>query len=114
MEKRTYRDRAEENKKAVAKRRKKIKAMTIEYKGGKCCICGYHKCSAALDFHHIDDNDKSFGLSLRGLTRSWARTKAEADKCVLVCANCHREVHEGMTQLPMETLVEKSRDNGEG
>ena len=114
MEKRKYRDRAEENKKAVAKRRKMIKAMAIEYKGGKCCICGYKKCNTALDFHHKNDREKSFGLSVRGLTRSWVRTKAEIDKCILVCANCHREIHEGTTQLPMETSVEKSRDNGEG
>lgn len=104
MEKRTYRDRAQYNIKAVAKRRKKLKEMAIAYKGGKCCLCGYSKCKSALDFHHINDNDKSFGLSVRGLTRSWGRTKQELDKCVLVCANCHREIHEGITQLPVEIL----------
>ena len=103
MEKRKYSDRAEELKKAVAKRRKMIKAMAIEYKGGKCCICGYCKCNSALDFHHRDEKTKSFGLSVRGLTRSWERTRAELDKCLLVCANCHREIHEGITQLPKET-----------
>lgn len=103
MEKRKYKDRAEDLKKAVAKRRKKIKEMAIAYKGGKCCICGYDKCNSALDFHHKDEREKSFGLSVRGLTRSWDRTKAEVDKCTLVCANCHREIHEGITQLPIET-----------
>ena len=103
MEKRKYRDRAEDLKKAVAKRRKMIKQMAIKYKGGKCCICGYDKCNTALDFHHRDDSSKSFGLSVRGLTRSWERTRQEIDKCVLVCANCHREIHEGITQLPIET-----------
>lgn len=104
MEKRTYRDRAQYNIKAVAKRRKKLKEMAIAYKGGKCCLCGYNKCKSAMDFHHIDDNNKKFGLSVRGLTRSWDKTKTELDKCILVCANCHREIHEGITQLPMETL----------
>ncbi len=99
MENRKYCDRAEENKKAVAKRRKKIKSMAIEYKGGQCCVCGYSKCSAALDFHHKLGEEKLFGLGLNGMTRSWERTKAEVDKCVLVCANCHREIHEGMTQI---------------
>ena len=99
MEKRTYKDRAEENKKAVAKRRKKIKSMAIEYKGGKCCVCGYAKCNAALDFHHKPGKEKSFGLGLNGMTRSWERTKSEIDKCILVCANCHREIHEGIAQV---------------
>lgn len=113
MEKRTYRDRAEYLKLCVAKRRKKIKAMAVVYKGGKCCICGYKKCNSALDFHHLGEVKKGFGLSVRGLTRSWERTKQELGKCILVCANCHREIHEGITQLPEETLVETSRDNGE-
>ena len=91
-----------------------IKEMAIAYKGGKCCICGYDKCKSALDFHHKNGEVKNFGLSVRGLTRSWVRTKKELDKCVLVCANCHREIHEGITQLPTEMSVEKSWDNGEG
>lgn len=102
-ETRTYADRAEYLKKAVAKRRKKIKAMAIEYKGGKCMLCGYNKCVDALDFHHIDPSKKEFGLGLGGLTRSWDRVKKEVDKCVLICANCHRETHAGITQLPKET-----------
>lgn len=69
MERRTYRDRAEYMIKAVSKRRKKIKEMAIDYRGGKCCICDYHKCNSALDFHHIS-GEKQFGLSLHGLTRS--------------------------------------------
>jgi predicted HNH restriction endonuclease len=104
MEKRTYRDRAEYLKNAVAKRRKKMKAMAIEYKGGKCCVCGYDKCNSALDFHHLDEESKKFGLSVRGLTRSWEKTRTEIEKCILVCANCHREIHEGITQPPVETL----------
>lgn len=104
MEKRTYKDRAKYLIKAVAKRRKKIKELAIAYKGGKCCICEYSKCKSALDFHHLDNSEKKFGLSVKGLTRSWIKTKEELDKCVLVCANCHREIHDGITQLPMETL----------
>lgn len=102
-ERRKYADRAEYLKKAVAKRRRKIRSITVEYLGGQCMICQYKKCSAALDFHHRDPEQKKFGLSQRGLTRSWERVKTELDKCVLICANCHREVHAGITQLPMET-----------
>lgn len=66
-------------------------------------ICGYCRCQNALDFHHRNPEVKSFGLSVRGLTRSWEKIKKEIDKCVLICANCHREVHAGITQLPKET-----------
>ena len=93
-EKRTYADRAEYNKAAVAKRRRKIRLMAIEYGGGQCQICGYKKCNRALSFHHKDPSKKDFGLSTAGLTRSWEKTKVELDKCILVCANCHMEIHE--------------------
>jgi len=112
MNKRNYRQRAEYLKKAVATRRKKLKALAIEYKGGKCLFCGYNKCNDVLDFHHIISKEKEFGLSVRGLTRSWNKIKKELDKCVLVCANCHRELHAGILQLPKEILECTSRDNG--
>jgi hypothetical protein len=100
--KRTYSDRKECIKKAVAKRRRKLRSMLVEYMGGKCSKCGYNKCQNALDLHHVDPSQKSFGLSSRGLTRSWDRIKVEADKCILLCSNCHREV-ESMAQ---ETGIE--------
>ncbi len=78
--KRTYSDRAEYIIKAVSKRRKKLKQMSIEYKGGKCNVCGYNKCVDALEFHHLEE--KQFGLSKNGLTRSWDKTKTELNKCV--------------------------------
>jgi hypothetical protein len=100
-EKRTYADRREYLIKAVAKRRRKIKLMAIEYKGGKCQICGYDKYPGALDLHHISGK-KDFGIGDKGYTRSWERIKQELDKCILVCANCHREIEAGITQLPKE------------
>lgn len=107
MDKRTYKDRARYNIEAVSKRRKKLRAMAAEYKGGKCIICGYDRYIGALEFHHIDQDGKSFDLSSRGLTRSWERIKKEIEKCVLVCANCHREIHAKVVQLPKEILDEK-------
>jgi len=106
--KRTYADRREYMIKAVAKRRKAIKEKAIEYLGGKCFFCKYTRCHAALDFHHIDEKTKKFGLSQRGLTRSWEKTKMELDKCILICANCHRELHAGILQLSTEMLKRKS------
>jgi hypothetical protein len=99
-EKRTYADRREYLIKAVAERRRKLKSMLIEYKGGKCVLCGYRRYAGAFDLHHLNSSEKEFGLSVRGLTRSWDKIKKEADKCVLVCANCHREVHGGIRSLP--------------
>jgi len=113
MDKRTYSQRAEYLKKAVVNRRKKLKQMAINYKGNKCAICGYDTCIDALEFHHLDSEKKKFGLSTRGLTRSWDEIKKELDKCILVCANCHRELHAKQLQLPKEILDETSRDNGE-
>jgi 5-methylcytosine-specific restriction endonuclease McrA len=101
-ETRKYSDRAEYLKKAVSLRRQKLRDMAREYKGGKCALCGYNRCPSALDFHHRDPRKKDFGLSVRGLTRSWEKIKKEIDKCILICANCHREVHAGITQLPKE------------
>ena len=78
-EKRKYADRSEYIKKAVAKRRKKIKDMAIEYKGGKFILCGYDKCKDALQFHHLNSEKKEFGVAQSGLTRSWERVKNEIE-----------------------------------
>lgn len=75
--------------------------MAVESKGGKCQVCGYNKYLGSLSFHHLDENGKSFDLATKGLTRSWKRIKEEVDKCILVCENCHREIHGGVTRLPI-------------
>ncbi len=102
-DKRTYADRAEYLRKAVTKRRHKLREMAREYKGGKCMLCGYKRCPGALEFHHKDPKKKEFAISVRGLTRSWEKIQKELEKCVLICANCHREVHAGIAQLPSKS-----------
>lgn len=62
--------------------------------GGKCEVCGYKECAAAMDFHHVDPLHKDFTISQR--MTSFDAIKQELDKCVLLCSRCHREVHEGM------------------
>jgi hypothetical protein len=99
IETRTYSDRREYLAKMTSIRRLRLKKLLVESRGGKCQICGYYKCLTALDFHHKDEKTKEFELSQRGLTRSWRKILLEADKCILLCANCHREIHAGMTQL---------------
>ena len=76
--------------------------MAIDYKGGKCVFCGYDKCIQSLELHHFNSTEKDFGISDKGYTRSWERVKKEIDKCILICANCHRELHAGIKQLPKE------------
>jgi len=98
-DKRKYADRAEYLKQAVDRRRKKLRQLALEYKGNRCSVCGYNKCLKALEFHHLDSNIKDFGISAKGYTRSWMVIKQELAKCILLCANCHRETHEGPTQL---------------
>ena len=73
--------------------RKKIKEELITYKGGECQLCHYNKCNASLDFHHLDPNEKDFGISQNNTYRNIDKMKQEVDKCILVCANCHREIH---------------------
>lgn len=71
---------------------KKIKAVLSL--GGKCTSCGYNKNLAALEFHHIDPSTKEFALDLRVFSNlSDVKLNIELEKCVLLCANCHREVH---------------------
>ena len=100
IDSRKYSDRREYLKEAVSKRRKDLLKKAVEYKGGRCKICGYNKSKRALVFHHFDSAKKSFGISARGMTRAWAKVQKELDKCVLLCSNCHSEVHDHVTQLP--------------
>lgn len=75
----------------IKEHRSNIKKKCVEYKGGKCERCGYDKCIGALDFHHLDPSQKDFGISTN--IKSFDLIKKELDKCILLCANCHREEH---------------------
>lgn len=98
-ETRTYADRRQYMIKAVAKRRAKIRIMAREHMGGKCMRCGYSKYPEVLEFHHKNPSEKEFSISYRGHCRSWKRVKAEIEKCDLLCANCHRELHAELDKL---------------
>ena len=72
-------------------RNNKVKA--VDHKGGKCMRCGYNKYIGALEFHHRDPTTKECAWD--AMCRwTWARIVEEINKCDLLCANCHREVHE--------------------
>jgi 5-methylcytosine-specific restriction endonuclease McrA len=100
----------EKNKRAQ-QRRQALRARALEYKGGKCVICGYDKCPAAMDMHHISDLSKEFNISSR--MTSWERIKKELDKCELLCSRCHREVHDGMHPSLLALNEDRGRDEDE-
>ncbi len=77
--------------------RQKLKEKSIEYKGGSCERCGYDRCNSALEFHHLDPKEKDFGIGSYNVL-SWEKIKKELDKCMMVCANCHREIHENLNK----------------
>lgn len=77
---------------AVATRRRRIKEILVEDAGGACVKCGYSKYIGALDFHHSNPDFKEFQLSNGNIT-SLTKAREEASKCILLCANCHREEH---------------------
>lgn len=85
------------------------KLRMIAYKGGCCIRCGYNKSPRALHFHHLDSQAKEFTLS-NSRVYKWDTLKAELDKCVLVCANCHAELHEEQ-QIASHSLMEKPRSD---
>jgi transposase len=85
---------------AVARRRRKVKSILVAEAGGRCVVCGYGGNPHALHFHHVEPSEKDFALSRDGVTRSLARARAEAAKCVLLCANCHAGVEAAVIRLP--------------
>lgn len=74
------------------KRVKETKQRAVEYKGGRCEKCGYDKNLAALDFHHLDPSKKDVNFKTARHWK-WCRIKRELDKCIMVCRNCHAEIH---------------------
>jgi transposase len=85
---------------AVTKRRRLVKETLVCEAGGACVLCGYGRFAGALQFHHVDPRGKRFSLSALGVARSLERARAEAGKCVLLCANCHAEVEAGLAAIP--------------
>lgn len=76
----------------VKNSRQRLKERLAYVMGGKCCLCGYDKCITALEFHHKDPEEKEFTLGYKTYI-SFDKALIEAKKCILVCANCHREIH---------------------
>lgn len=82
-------------------RRFNLKEKCVKYLGGKCQFCQYNKCINALSFHHINPNTKSFEVS-GSHCKSWKLMQQELDKCILLCCNCHMELHYAKNSLAQD------------
>ena len=90
------------------------KIQLIQEFGGKCQECGYDKNIAALEFHHINPDEKDFQLDMRHLSNtSIEKLRTEVAKCKLLCANCHRELHNPEFYVEnLESLLNMYKDMG--
>jgi transposase len=90
---------------SVSRRRRRVKELLVEEAGGACCVCGYNRNARALHFHHLDPSEKRLEINARGAAVALGQLRAEARKCVLVCANCHAEVEAGLVSLASDGSV---------
>lgn len=96
-----------------------IKQKNVDHKGGSCQMtgdefpggkCGYNKYLGALSFHHLIQEDKSFAIS-NGRHLPWSAVEAELRKCIMLCANCHSEVHGGKHVEAMKVFIQEYKEN---
>ena len=80
----------------VSDYRRNRKKTLVMIAGNRCNICGYDKVVSALQFHHINPDEKHYGLAQKGTCHNFDDDLNELKKCILVCANCHREIHQGL------------------
>ena len=81
--------------------RKNTKDRMVAAMGSCCQICGYNKCTSALEFHHVNPLEKERGFGeLRANNTKWSSIVEELKKCIMLCSNCHKEVHDGAAKLP--------------
>lgn len=96
---------------AVKRWRVSVKKKLILIMGESCQICGYNRCDAALEFHHIDPRKKdvSWG-TIRSQIKSLETILKELQKCVMLCSNCHKEIHYGDLELPKHVKLLSDND----
>ena len=93
----------------------KRKLELIQSRGGKCEMCGYNRNIAALDFHHINPDEKEFQLDIRHISNTTLdKLQKEVNKCKILCANCHREIHNpNLSFDKVGILIEEKAQNKE-
>lgn len=90
--------------------RRALKLRAMEWMGSDCNGCGRPVLPSQAEFHHRDPATKDFGVSAKGLIRAWPEIESELAKCVMLCANCHREVHAGVRELFDDGLLGLAED----
>jgi len=85
----------------IVELRRETKLRAIASFGGECGACGYAFAPAAMEFHHPDPSKKEFAISVDGIYRTWEKVRKELESCVMLCANCHAEVHAGVRVLTL-------------
>ena len=89
------------NSQIVVNHIKKRKKDLIRVFHSQCCICGFNSFPQALEFHHVNPSEKSFGITdSKSVTKALDKQLEEMKKCILVCANCHRGIHQNYIQVP--------------
>ena len=86
--------------------RRLVKNKVVQLKGNKCALCGKTYPNPVYDLHHLNEEEKEFNLGNKTSTVKLERVLEEADKCILVCANCHRMIHSGDVQIDVENDIE--------
>ena len=67
------------------------KKIMRDLKINGCSICGYDRYLGSLDFHHVDEEQKKYYLNMKNIGNK--NIVEELNKCILLCSNCHREIH---------------------
>lgn len=82
--------------KDLLKHQHTTKERVVYVMGESCQLCGYNKCNKALELHHINPKEKESSISGNLLNNSWDKLCGELQKCILLCSNCHKEVHDNL------------------
>lgn len=83
--------------------RRNLKTKIVNALGGSCQVCGYNRCNSSMDLHHVDPSEKEYAFrDVMANPKSVEKMMPELEKCMLLCANCHREYHAGFIELPKE------------
>jgi hypothetical protein len=102
---RYYKRQSDKGINVTGRRRKKYKLFLINVIGGGCQFCMYNMCMRNLSFHHI--RDKEFQLTEREIRFSLSKILGEINKCILICHNCHGEIHDGL--ISEDTILIKNK-----
>lgn len=91
-------------------RRRTYKQNIIDVMGGACVCCGYNRCNRALQLHHLNPEDKNFGISDKTYF-AWNKLEAELKKCILVCSNCHMEIEDNLLEVEQVSSFNQEKFN---